>query len=175
MRWRRRGSALCRSRGSAAEPAPGDRVAPQQPAPRRVQERPKTKRSRQPARVIDSAEGRTKPARFPTFGRRVEPGAFRTRLARIEEREAALDRKAPKVRRLCADPGESGKTTSVLCGKLGSELELNSSVRRFVIALAVASVGPLLAPLPSQAAPSSWLAIDGNARLTPPAPTFDWG
>jgi hypothetical protein len=44
-----------------------------------------------------------------------------------------------------------------------------------VLAIAVGATTALLFPLPSQAAPSSWLAIDGNIRLTPPAGvTYDW-
>lgn len=44
-----------------------------------------------------------------------------------------------------------------------------------LLAFAVGLTAALVAPLPSAAAPSSWLAIDGNIRLTPPAGvTFDW-
>jgi len=55
------------------------------------------------------------------------------------------------------------------------------TVRRFrrrwaaSLAFAVSATGALLNPLPSTAAPSNWLALDGNVRLTPPAGvTFDW-
>jgi Sortase domain len=44
-----------------------------------------------------------------------------------------------------------------------------------VLLIAVGVLAPLLHPLAAQAAPSTWLAIDGNVRLTPPAGvTFDW-
>ena len=44
-----------------------------------------------------------------------------------------------------------------------------------VLLLAVVSLPQLLQPLTAQAAPSSWLAVDGNVRLTPPAGvTYDW-
>ena len=43
------------------------------------------------------------------------------------------------------------------------------------LAFAVSAAAALLIPLSSSAAPSSWLALDGNVRLTPPAGvTFDW-
>lgn len=44
-----------------------------------------------------------------------------------------------------------------------------------VLAIATGLIGPLIHPLLTQAAPSSWLAIDGNVRFTPPAGvTYDW-
>ncbi len=44
-----------------------------------------------------------------------------------------------------------------------------------LLAFAVSATAALVIPLPSNAAPSSWLALDGNVRLTPPAGvTFDW-
>lgn len=44
-----------------------------------------------------------------------------------------------------------------------------------VLVIAVGIIAALLHPLSSSAAPSSWLAIDGNIRLTPPAGvTYDW-
>src|SRR5438552_9014011 len=44
-----------------------------------------------------------------------------------------------------------------------------------LLALAVSATAALLFPLPSNAAPSSWLALDGNVRFTPPGgATFDW-
>ena len=43
------------------------------------------------------------------------------------------------------------------------------------LAFAVGATAALLIPLPSQAAPSAWLVLDGNIRLTAPASgTFDW-
>ena len=44
-----------------------------------------------------------------------------------------------------------------------------------LLAVAVGATAALLVPLASHAAPSSWLALDGNARFTPPSGvTFDW-
>jgi hypothetical protein len=44
-----------------------------------------------------------------------------------------------------------------------------------VLVIAVGAIAPLVHPLISQAAPSSWLAIDGNIRFTPPSGvTYDW-
>ncbi len=44
-----------------------------------------------------------------------------------------------------------------------------------ILAFAVSASAALVNPLPSSAAPSSWLALDGNVRLTPPSGvTFDW-
>jgi Sortase domain len=44
-----------------------------------------------------------------------------------------------------------------------------------VLLIAVGVLTQLPHPLPAHAAPSGWLAIDGNLRLTPPAgTTFDW-
>lgn len=44
-----------------------------------------------------------------------------------------------------------------------------------VLALAVGISAPLLHSLPSYAAPSTWISIDGNMRFTPPmGVTFDW-
>jgi len=43
------------------------------------------------------------------------------------------------------------------------------------LAFAVSATAALVIPLPSNAAPSNWLALDGNVRLTPPAGVkFDW-
>jgi sortase (surface protein transpeptidase) len=43
------------------------------------------------------------------------------------------------------------------------------------LAFAVSAAAALLIPVSSRAAPSSWLALDGKVRLTPPAGvTFDW-
>ena len=44
-----------------------------------------------------------------------------------------------------------------------------------LLAVAVSATAALLVPLASHAAPSSWLALDGNVRFTPPSGiTFDW-
>ena len=44
-----------------------------------------------------------------------------------------------------------------------------------LLAIAVSAFAALLFPLPSNAAPSSWLALDGNVRFTAPGGvTFDW-
>jgi hypothetical protein len=44
-----------------------------------------------------------------------------------------------------------------------------------ILAFAVSAGAALVSPIPSSAAPSSWLALDGNLRLTPPSGvTFDW-
>ena len=44
-----------------------------------------------------------------------------------------------------------------------------------ILVIATGIIAPLVHPLLSQAAPSSWLAIDGNVRFTPPAGvTYDW-
>ena len=44
-----------------------------------------------------------------------------------------------------------------------------------LLVFAVSATAALLFPLPSNAAPSSWLALDGNVRFTPPGGvTFDW-
>ena len=47
-------------------------------------------------------------------------------------------------------------------------------MRSCVCLFAAALLAPLFQAVPAYAAPSSWLAIDGNARLTPPAGNFDW-
>ncbi len=44
-----------------------------------------------------------------------------------------------------------------------------------LLVFAVSATAALLFPLPSNAAPSSWLALDGKVRFTPPGGvTFDW-
>ncbi|TME56799.1 MAG: class F sortase, partial [Chloroflexi bacterium] len=56
-------------------------------------------------------------------------------------------------------------------------MTVRPSSRRWaaLLAFAVSATAALLVPLPSNAAPSNWLALDGNVRLTPPAGvTFDW-
>src|SRR2546428_3468010 len=75
-------------------------------------------------------------------------------------------------------------------GKLGAEARLNrylnsvrvrATVRPFrrrraaLLAVAGVATSALLVPVASHAAPSRWLAFDGNLRFTPPSGvTFDW-